>query len=366
MKKKILLFGPKLTDEEKAYGGGTGGYTRKMNLYLNFFRSAAFEMIPCYHSIRGENIPLGFVGRFFVDLWQFWKDASKEKPAILHILGQYRAATPREFVLVILAMLRGIPYLYEIKAGVFVNWYKNTNLLNRWMINFVLKNASEVLGQGQPYIDFIEERLNIKGVYYPNFVPQNEILPFDATKLEKPTIRVLFVGFAYKDKGVFELVEACNQVASDFPIHLTMVGKETDTFNKWANDFSVHPQFTFTRLGRLSHDRVLEVCQDQDIYCYPTRHKGEGHNNTINEAMMTGLTVVTTRQGFLGSIIGKDRGYLLDEVSVEQIIKALRFINANRADAKEKARNARKHLETNFVDIVAFKKLENSYEKILQ
>lgn len=365
MKKNILLVGPAVgKDLAGAYGGGTGGYTRKMQLYLQYFRSAAFEQKPCFHTVRGQSYPLGRVGRLFIDLYRFLRCLRSQPIAGVHLLGQYRGALLREYAMAQLSRWFGIPYLYEIKAGVFIDWYENTHMLNQLLMRQMLKHASQILAQGQPYVDFLKERWNLQAIYFPNFVPGAELGPISTELFSSRQLRILFVGYAIREKGVFELVTACRELAASFPIQLTLIGQENDEFSTWADQLTEHPAFELCRRGKLPHAEVLAAFGKHDIYCYPTRHKGEGHNNTINEAMMNGLVVVTTTQGFLGSIIGTDRGYLLEESSVAAIKATVIDVMSDQETARKKADRARQYLEANFLDKVAFAKLETGYRKM--
>ncbi|MCB0640197.1 MAG: glycosyltransferase family 4 protein [Phaeodactylibacter sp.] len=364
-KNKIMLYGPIVAELEGAYGGGTGGYTRKMGLYLNHFRKDDFEMIPCYHTVKGQYKYGFFVVRFFMDLWSFLRGLIQIKPKIVHIQAQYRTAVPREFAIILLARLFGKPVVYEIKAGVFHSWYPQTNPLFRWMAKFCIKNSAVVLCQGKPYIDLIEKEIGVKAYYYPNFVAMTEIPEDPGTKLTDAAMRILFVGYAYRDKGVFELIEGCNKAAEVSPIELTLIGKEHPEFTEWLDQFTLHPNFKVHRLGRMPHEEVLKQYPLHDIYCYPTRHPGEGHNNSINEAMMSGLVIVTTRQGFLGTILNNDIAYFLDAVSTEEVERTLKAIATDRPTAQEKARKVRQYLLDNFTSDVAYNKLEQHYSNIL-
>lgn len=363
--KTVLLYGPVVAKLEGAYGGGTGGYTRKMGLYLNYFRSEAFKMVPVFHTVKGQYRYGFFVVRFFIDLWVFLRGLIQLRPDVVHILAQYRTAVPREYALLILAGLFRVPVVYEIKAGVFVSWYQSTNPVFRYMSHFCLKRSKVILCQGMPYVEFLREKLGIEGHYYPNFVADEEIPAQIGPKLQEAVARVCFVGYAFRDKGVFELVEGCLKASKVVPIHLTLIGKEHEEFTQWMNGLDLGDRFTVDRKGRLPHEQVLKEYQKNDIYCYPTRHKGEGHNNSINEAMMMGLVIITTRQGFLGSILSPERAYFLDEVATPQVQGVLEHIGTHREEAQEKSRKVRQYLLQHFTSSVAYAKLENHYRQAI-
>ena len=55
LKKKILLFGPKLNKKlPTLYGGGVGGYITNFRSYLSEIKIDEFKYIPSYLSIKGE------------------------------------------------------------------------------------------------------------------------------------------------------------------------------------------------------------------------------------------------------------------------------------------------------------------------
>ena len=362
MKNKILLFGPKLSTADRAYGGGTGGFTRNMSAYLNYFKSDSFEIEPSFHTIRGGSKLDFFVIRFFRDAFTFFRDIYIQKPRGVHILAQYRTAIPREFMVVFISKLFSVPVLYEVKAGSFITWFESTNGIFRSMMKYVLCHSNVVLSEGIPYLKYLKENFNVDAHYFPNYVPSDEVPQTVSEKLSGKAIKVLFVGYAYKAKGVYELVEGCNLAAKKIPIELTLIGKESEEFTKWLDEQKLEDDFTINRLGVKPHDEVLEWFDKIDVYCYPTSHKGEGHNNSINEAMMMGVIIITTKQGFLGTVLSNDRAYFLDQITPEDIASAFERINNNREISKGKATESRKYLIDNFTSEVAYKKLNNHYK----
>lgn len=360
-----MLFGPGIGDFAGAYGGGTGGYTRNMTQYLKFFRSAAFEIIPCFHTVAGEGKVKSFAWRFCIDLFRFLKVMVRIRPAVVHILAQYRTATPREFTVVLLCRVFRTPVIYEVKAGSFSSWYPKTNFVFRKMIDFCIRHADTVLCEGKPTIDTIQKSTGVTGVFFPNFVSIAEIPPQVPEKLARPELQVLFVGYAFRDKGIFELVEGCHLAAKKCPVVLNLIGYEHSEFTEWITQHSFNKNLTINRLGRQPHDMVMDYFGKNDIYCYPTRHPGEGHNNSINEAMMHGMVIITARQGFLESVL-EDTAYFIHEITPQAIADKLLHIANNKAEAREKSHRTRQRLMENFTDTLAFEKLETAYRKAIK
>lgn len=364
--KKVLLFGPVLGSLENAYGGGTGGYTRKMLLYLRHFHSDKFSVRPCFHTVKGQYRYGFFVVRLLIDIWRFTIALIREKPDIVHILAQYRRAAPREFAIVWLSKLFGKKVVYEIKAGVFHTWYPAAGRLMQALARYCLRHSDAILCQGYPFMEFIEKNFGLPTVYYPNFMAENEITGSETALFQGPNLRLLFVGYAFREKGVFELVEACRRVAArGIGLELTLVGKEHPEFQAWLDQNLPELGFAVHRPGVLPHEEVLGTYASHDLYVYPTRHGGEGHNNTINEAMMNGLIILCTRQGFLGSILKPEFAYLLDSGGADELESILVHIHHNREEAREKGALARKYFLSHFTSQVAFGKLEKVYSSIL-
>lgn len=360
-KVKIMLCGPVLGNFERAYGGGTGGYTRKMKMYLELFRSDAYEFYPCFHTIRGQYRFGFFVVRFFLDLWFFVFDLFRINPDIVHILAQYRAAIIREYIWVCIARLRGIPVVYEIKAGVFIKWYQAASPLSRYFINYILRKSKVVLCQGKAYVNFVKSLTTSRVSFHPNFIDATQMPEHPKPLFPGEELKVLFVGFAFHAKGVFELVEACEKVASAFPVRLTMVGKEHPEFAAFLDQRRGVNNFSIVRKGLLSHKEVAEQYLQNDVYCYPTRHIGEGHNNTITEAMMYGMVVISTPIGFIGDIVQEHNGYPILDSSVESIVQALHTIYADRETARKKGAEAYETAKALYTTKAAFLRLEESY-----
>ncbi|MFK8006501.1 MAG: glycosyltransferase family 4 protein [Saprospiraceae bacterium] len=363
-KKKILLYGPSAGQAIKSYGGGTGGYVRNMTVYKNHFQSDFFLQIPCYHSVRGEFRFKNFALRLIYDVFIFVKALLQNNPKGVHILGRYRPAIVREFMVVLVARFFRVTVLYDLKAGHFIKWYKSTHFLFRWMAKFCLTKSKIVLSEGIPNIDFLKKELGINVFYFPNFVPDAEVSATPRNLFSNPKLSVLFVGYCIKEKGIFELVEACNLAAKEIPISLTIVGQEHPDFTEWMEKMNFEKEFTIKRLGKQPHSKVIEQFTKNDIYCYPTSYQGEGHNNTINEAMMMEMIIVTTRHGFLDSILSEDRAYFMNQIQASEIAQIFQKINENRPLAKQKARKAKQHLMENFLSSIAFEKLEKYYQKL--
>lgn len=328
MKKEIILFGPQLYFKNASYGGGSGGYTRNMETYLEEFTSDEFTLSPCFHTVRSKmkSVSNTFFIRLLIDMKRFLFSIFKNKKdlAAVHILAQYRNATPREFIISLMCVVFNIPYLYEVKAGQFDTWYHDTNKINKLMIKFIISKSSLVLCEGKRYIPFIELFFNKQSFYWPNFVPSKEIpIEFNSTSyiLNEP-LKICFIGYCYEGKGIFDLVSSADkfQRENNVVVELNIVGHESDEFKAFIESSNLI--INLIRHGKQEHSQVLNILKSSHLFCLPTRHLGEGHNNSVNEAMMCHKPIVCTKNGFLPDILAPGKAiFIEDHGNIEKALK---------------------------------------------
>jgi glycosyltransferase involved in cell wall biosynthesis len=366
-KKRILLHGPEVNVENAYFGGGAGGMVRNMAQYLNGYSSSEFRLQPCFHSVRPAAASrLSFLKRFWCDTSKVFRDTRSADG--LHIVSQYRTAIYREFAVVLVSLMRGVPVLYEIKAGAFITWLETCRPWERAMAGFILRRAKVVICEGRVYVDYLKTHFGIEAHYAPNFVLDGEIPPDIQPKLMSDQVCVLFVGYCYEGKGVFELVEGCELAAKQgVPVELTLAGHEDESFTRFLDDrIAKGLSCSVNRMGRMNHDDVLRLFASNDVFCMPTRHSGEGHTNTVNEAMMMGMVIVTTRHGFLEDVLQGDVSYFLEHLSAADIADCLKTIHQDRDEARRRAGKARARLLESFTSEAAFANLTTHYKTLTE
>lgn len=366
---KILLIGQPINKNRKGLVGGGGGYVRNMRVYLEYFQSDDCKIIPCFHTSRkeyGSSIFSKMI-RLIIDFKIIIFSIIKNKPDGIHIMAQYRDAIPREVMYTILSKLFKKPLLYEIKAGAFINSYLDRSNVYKILVKYILLNSKIIVVEGKKYIEFIEKTFHINSYYFPNIVPDKEIPPMKETILKKEITQLLFVGYCNYDKGVFQLIEACGMLAEKgLPIELNLIGEEDKSFSNYLNKFiTKYPDINIHRFGSKPHDFIMVKMQECDIFCYPTFHKGEGHSNSINEAMMNTMVIIATKNGFLANILDNNAAYFIEEKNAEDIYETLITISNERNTAVEKAKNGYKLLIENYTVSKIKNDIDSYYLKLI-
>lgn len=362
----IILFGPELNPIKNTHAGG---YSRNMSVYLHKFSSNKFKFIPCYHTVHGNStyhIHTKFI-RLLIDIKRFIICLKTSKNIFgIHILAQYRSAIIREFFIVIISLLFKKHVIYEIKAGAFIAFYENSNILFKLIIKIIIKNSSIIFVEGKKYIDFLYNNFGVKSIHIPNFIPYSDLKYIRNKTMSTTNMKILFVGNCIKSKGVFELVEACKIAKKNgLNIELTLIGLESRDFKGYLDKIEKKCKFKLNRFGLKKHSFILDQMGKNHIYIYPTYYPGEGHNNSITEAMMMKMIIITTKEGFLTDILTKNESFFVRKKSIQDIVKTLNYINCNREISLKKGEAAYKKVINNYTDRIVFKKIEETYLDIL-
>lgn len=366
--KFILVVGPSELIGTGGYGGGSGGYTRNLKVYLRTLSLDDYKLKPYHHTVRGRDgwILGNSVIRLIRDTCGFlWVCCLRRRPDAVHILAQYRGALPRELFIALICRLLKIPLVYDVKAGAFGGSYGDGSFFYRAMQRMVIRLSKQLFAEGEKSKAIIKSEFGRDAVYFPNFVMNHEVPTKGVALFAKDRLRLLFVGYCYSDKGVVELVEGAKIAAAQGQkITLNLIGAEHPEFTDWMDAFEPLEALEVIRHGQLPHPKVMEAMQNSDVYVYPTSHVGEGHNNSINEAMMHGLVVLTTRHGFLGDVLGGDCAYFLNEVDPEEIANKFAEIGRDPEAARVTAMNARTRLTQEFTETSARARFRESYRNL--
>jgi len=349
---KILLIGQPIHKNRKGYVGSGGGYVRNMRVYLKYFQTEDFNLIPCFHTSRKEygiNI-FSKIIRIIIDIKRIIIAFIKEKPSAIHIMAQYRKAIAREAMYTFVAEIFNKPILYEIKAGAFIDAYNSGSNLYKKLVKYILDRSKVVLVEGEKYIPFLKEKLQTNSYYFPNVVPDVEAPDSKNGILTSDKIKLLYVGHCNYEKGIFHLVDAFrNLVKENHDIELNLIGEEQNDFREYLDQtINKYNKININRFGGMPHDFILSKMQECDIFCFPSFHSGEGHSNSINEAMMNSMVIVSTKNGFLRDILNDKIAYFISEKSSEDIENAIIRIIENRDEAIAKAKEGYLYLKKNY------------------
>lgn len=362
----IVLSGPSTELGTEGYGGGKGGYVRNVTALMEYFCSDDLKMTLSPYSTRRYSRWWKFLlpFRLIADLRVFAGNIRRADG--VHVMMTYGLAIYREFGMSVIAAAFNRPLILDIRGGSFVSWLESAGWLQRAMAHWVLKHAEAILGQGVAVVAYLKPRYGDKVHHFPNFM-QSRYFPCRVDpKLMQAELGVMFVGYCYDGKGVFELVDGCACAArAGLSLRLTLVGAESPEFTEYLDNFASPATLRVVRRGILEFDEVQALLAAHDVFCFPTRHVGEGHPNVITEAMAHGLVIVSTRHGFITELLDETSAFFLDAGSADAVAKMLAYIDQHRDEARRRAQNARAVVQERFTEEKVLGRLRELYKAAL-
>jgi len=368
MKSTIIFYGPFPKKNR------VGGYERCNSAIVTSFLTEYYDFIPLkIYSIPLSGswkvlfYPLSFFLGCLVDSLKLIYLIKRKKPTIIHITSLYKWHIFREWIIVNISLFFNIKVLFDIRAGRFDTLYYKTNFIFKFFTKNIIKNSFSITVEGKRYIDFIQKEFIRTAYYLPNFIntTDSKVSPRDYCKND--ICKLFFAGRIVREKGIEELLLGLEGVVPKFNIKLLLAGSIENTYKEYLfNKFPVlFKEGIIVFLGVLDLDQLLKEMRDSDIFLLPSKHKGEGHSNAVNEAMYAGLPLIVSNQGFLSDLVTLETGIVIDEVNAKNIENAIISICSDKKLLKNMGEKSRKMVIENYSDSVVLGSLKEIYRKII-
>ena len=247
--------------------------------------------------------------------------------------------------------LRGVPVLMFPRGGAVMEACERSGF-TRWWVRVAFRGAHTVLCQGESWRSFAQQTLGFDGArtpVVPNWTATEELLAVGRKRATRAdgSLRLLFVGWLERNKGVLELLQAFAVLASQFDVTLDIVGD--GTLAPEVDRFSVEHglQGVVRRRGWLEGDALVHAFAAADVLVLPSY--AEGLPNAMIEGMASGAAVVVSRVGVVPDVITHGReGLLVEPRDVESLVLALRRLAENPMDMARMALAGRALAEARF------------------
>ena len=269
----------------------------------------------------------------------------KNNPDVIHMTSSASIGLAKDLMVILVASLYNIPVVTHFRFGRIPELFK----LNNWewkLIEKVSKLSSSVI-----VLDYNSKSiLEYAGIINVHCIP-NPI----SKKVEQTTItnlnnkvfenklfsNIIFVGHITKNKGVFDLIDACVTISKDVGKIIFIGPCEKNTRNDLLHKSkknNINIEFT----GVLNKDAVLEYMRVASVLVLPSY--SEGFPNVIIEAMAMGCPIIATNVGAIPDMLDINSEYpsgiVVEPKDIISLADSIRIILTDKHLANTFSRNA--------------------------
>jgi len=328
---RVLLAAPK--------SGRRGGIARWTGHLLEYYNSIHPSEVLLSLYDTAEKVPSarsGFFYRWYRALTGYTqvligirKELKKQRYDILHFTSSASLGLFRD-----LAIIR-IAHKSNAKAIVHFRFGRIPQLaeLKNWewsLLSKVVERADKTIVIDKASFDTLTKAGFERVCLLPNpLTPKVQQIVDDAQGIKRDDKVILFVGHCYREKGVYELMEACKGLPS---IQIKYVGSIEDGIKKELINIAKGNGIDANFVGEEPYESIIKDMLGCGIFALPSYT--EGFPNVILESMACGCAIIATSVGAIPEMLEDDEtgkyGLVVEPKSVEELREAIKkFLDDN-------------------------------------
>jgi glycosyltransferase involved in cell wall biosynthesis len=365
---KVLIVGAFPPPNIKVFGG----VLTSCQALLDSSFPSRFDLV-LVDSTQITNPPPNFAFRTLLALHRliiFFSKLIFEKPQVVILFCSPGASILEKGVMARVSRLFGITVFFFPRGAEIIKTAVNSTFHRVW-ISYSIKGASHFLCQSQVWQRFATEVLQFSqnnALIVPNWTASNRLLAIGEQR-RKPVVthfpQLLFLGWLEREKGIFELLEACSQLSSFYSFRIVFAGK--GNAEQDAKEFVSKKKLTdiVGFAGWVQGGDLEALFSESDIFVLPSW--SEGLPNSMIEAMAAKIAVVVSSVGSIPDYVTDGQEALLvPPKNVGALTQALDRLLRDSVFREELAKRGHDFARNNFaletsVDILA-KHIEDSIE----
>lgn len=363
---KVLLIAP-----APPPAGGIQSVTENLIKYMqNSQNGTSLILCNTTHKTRPMTSEALFV-RVFTGImnslstcFKVLKIIKKDRPEIIHLASSSSLALIKDWLIVNSASHYKIPVVTHWHFGRI----PSLKVKNNWewrLLNYLVHKSSKSIVIDQKSYDALKDEIPDKVVYVPNPLGmdvEQKAKELFAKPLQKKPGRVIFVGHIIREKGVFELIEACLPISE--VKELVLIGPCEESVKKeivkTAQRRNDNNWLMLT--GEITSRLVTDLMRDTYLLCLPSYT--EGFPMVILEAMAMGCAIVTTDVGAIPEMLAINSkmpcGICVPTQNVEKLREAISSVIGNLNELEVLGNRASKRV----LETYTIEKVYKQYEEL--
>ena len=340
--KNILLIGPPPS--------GKGGVTIWIKIVMDYLKSNNIKDINVTHLAIERSVSLTHLLPTYKRLYYSIKDYTKGIFALIkaikkkkydkvHIVSSLGAGILRDWLYVSIINCFKVSPIVHYHCGTLPNTLARQGFKKKLLSKTLKKSYKSIVLDEDSY-----KAIKIFGL--DNVVKignsfNQEIEELAKTDIERKERNILFVGHNVREKGIFELIEACSTLEN---ITLDIYGPQDcfihNEIHQWIKENGFKGEINFK--GLQPQVEIYKVMREASLFVLPTYT--EGFPYVIVEAMANGCPIITTPVGAIEEMLtfGNElTGYLIKPKEVTELKNQIKYCLENVDEARNRAEKAK-------------------------
>ena len=340
--KRVLLLGPPPSTK--------GGVTIWMRTVLEYLKFNNPKDINITHLTIERSVSLTHLLPKYKRLYYSIKDYAKglynlvitfkkKKYDKAHMVSSLGAGILRDWLYVNIIKCFKVEPIVHYHCGTLPNALKGNGVSKKLLLSTLKKSYKSIVLDEASY-------KAVKDFGFDNVIKignsfNQEIEELAKIDIERKYNKILFVGHNVREKGIFEVVEACSTIEN---ITLDIYGPQDalvhSSLNQWIKENGFKGEINF--MGLQPQVNIYKAMRSAGLFVLPTYT--EGFPYVIVEAMASGCPIITTPVGAIKEMLtykGNVQGMLVDPKDSTALREKVMYCLNNYNEVEEMAKKAK-------------------------